>query len=279
MPGQNKYDYAPEYVAARSVLLDALDALREHLPSIIVVGAQAVYLHTGSGDFVDAPMTTDGDLALNVASLATEPEITAAMRRAEFTEGANPGSWKGRGEVAVDIMVVPSQSGRTGLRARAAHLEGHEKWAARITPGLEAALVDHTNRALVALDPADVRQIGVNIAGPAALLVAKAVKFEERLADTRAAGTRVKGKDALDMLRLLRAVDTEDLIAGLRRHRSDERAQGVSARAMNFLNEHGTTPTSVLALAAEAVVGYDPTIAPSFAELARALTASYYALE
>ncbi|MHA6522880.1 hypothetical protein [Tessaracoccus sp. G1721] len=38
---------SPEYVAARRVLLDALEALTDHLPSLILVGAQAVYHHTG----------------------------------------------------------------------------------------------------------------------------------------------------------------------------------------------------------------------------------------
>ncbi|MFZ0904355.1 MAG: hypothetical protein WAN71_10910, partial [Mycobacterium sp.] len=90
MPGENEFVYAPEYVAARAVLLDALDALDGHLPTIIVVGAQAVYLHTGAGDFVEPPMTTDGDLALNAESLKTSPEITAAMAAAGFKQGANP---------------------------------------------------------------------------------------------------------------------------------------------------------------------------------------------
>ncbi|MCL2804066.1 MAG: hypothetical protein FWD29_08995 [Micrococcales bacterium] len=40
---------SPEYVAARSVLLDALEALHDHLDNLIMVGAQAVYLHTGEG--------------------------------------------------------------------------------------------------------------------------------------------------------------------------------------------------------------------------------------
>jgi len=40
---------APEYVAARRILLDALDALHDHIDSLILVGAQAVYLHTGDG--------------------------------------------------------------------------------------------------------------------------------------------------------------------------------------------------------------------------------------
>ena len=37
----------PRYVLARSVLLDALEALGEQRSALIVVGAQAVYLHTG----------------------------------------------------------------------------------------------------------------------------------------------------------------------------------------------------------------------------------------
>lgn len=111
MPGANDISYPAEYVAARAVLLDALQALDDHLPAIVVVGAQAVYLHTGAGDFIEPPMTTDGDLALNVASLRGEPEITAALTDAGFRPGSNPGSWLGTGNVAVDIMVTPSQSG------------------------------------------------------------------------------------------------------------------------------------------------------------------------
>jgi hypothetical protein len=275
MPGRSDFDYAPEYVAARAVLLDALDALRTHLPSVIVVGAQAVYLHTGSGDLIDAPMTTDGDLALDVASLETEPEITAMMRAAAFAEGPNPGSWKGRGDVAVDIMVAPSQSGRTSAKARSARLDGHEKWTARVTPGLEPALVDHSSHTLCALDPADHRHVDVHVAGPAALLVAKAIKFQERLTDTKAAGKRVKEKDALDMLRLLQAVDTEELIAGLRLHLADEYAKDVSIRAMAFLEEQGTAPDAVLPLAAAAVAGGGSTVAPSFAVLTRDLLEAF----
>lgn len=53
-----------EYVAARSVLLDALGGLGPHRDAVVLVGAQAVYLHTGNADFATAPTTTDADLAL-----------------------------------------------------------------------------------------------------------------------------------------------------------------------------------------------------------------------
>lgn len=60
----------PLYVAARGALLDALGALREHLPSIVLVGAQAVYVHAGEADIAVAPFTTDGDLAIDPRTLA-----------------------------------------------------------------------------------------------------------------------------------------------------------------------------------------------------------------
>jgi hypothetical protein len=53
----------PLYVAARSVLLDALTALQPHGLSVIVAGAQAIYLRTGEANLAIAPYTTDGDLA------------------------------------------------------------------------------------------------------------------------------------------------------------------------------------------------------------------------
>lgn len=40
----------PLYVLARQALLDGLAALEPHLNSIVVIGAQAVYLHTGPAD-------------------------------------------------------------------------------------------------------------------------------------------------------------------------------------------------------------------------------------
>ncbi len=48
-------EMAPDYVTARRVLLDALTALSPHLDNLVLVGAQAVYHHTGEGD-LNVPM-------------------------------------------------------------------------------------------------------------------------------------------------------------------------------------------------------------------------------
>ena len=105
----------PEYVAARSVLLDALDALADHRDAIVVVGAQAVYLRTEPiENYQD--FTTDADLALDPDRLADRPGLEEAMRRAGFrlknddTGHPEPGIWEARVSVAerVDDLVIPS---------------------------------------------------------------------------------------------------------------------------------------------------------------------------
>jgi hypothetical protein len=53
MPGEAD----PLYVGARRVLLDALTALQPHLESLVLVGAQAIYLHCGEADFAVSPYT------------------------------------------------------------------------------------------------------------------------------------------------------------------------------------------------------------------------------
>jgi hypothetical protein len=81
MPG----DLDQEYVRARRVLLDALAALSEHRDAVILVGAQAIYLHTGDSDLATAPYTTDGDLALDPGSLESSPLLDQILRSAGFT--------------------------------------------------------------------------------------------------------------------------------------------------------------------------------------------------
>lgn len=205
-------DPAPEYVTARRVLLDALTALQAHLDNLILVGAQAVYHHAGGADLNVPLLTTDGDLAINTRDLADVPEIGMVLRAAGFVAGPNPGHWVTSGDVAVDLMVVPHQAGTTRASARAARLHPHETLTARIARGLEPALVDNEHVTIAALEPGDPRAFELRVAGPAALLTAKAIKISERLdqADTRP--DRLKQKDALDAFRLLQAIDTPDLV-------------------------------------------------------------------
>lgn len=182
----DRVEIDPRYVAARRVLLDALCALAPHGTAVIVVGAQAVYLRTGPSGIAVAPYTTDGDLALDPTLLDDEPALGESMRRAGFTLSDEPGIWDAiariDGEdviIALDLIVpeaVAAGGGRRGAR-----LGPHGNRAARRAVGLEAALVDHGSMTISALDPTDQRRVTVEVAGVAALMVAKAHKIHDRL--------------------------------------------------------------------------------------------------
>lgn len=83
---------APIYVAAREVLLDALDALGGQRHAVILAGAQAIYLHTGDADLAVAEYTTDGDLVVDPALLQNEPRLQAAMEAGGFRLDHSPAS-------------------------------------------------------------------------------------------------------------------------------------------------------------------------------------------
>ena len=88
--------------------------------------------------------------------------------------------------------------GRRGVR-----LGPHGERTARKARGLEGALVDREPHELASLGGGS-RRVGVKVAGPASLLVSKLHKLAERLDEPG----RLKDKDALDVLRILRAVPT-----------------------------------------------------------------------
>lgn len=119
-------------VVARSVLLDALSALHAHIDAIVLVGAQAVYLHTGDAEFVTAPTTTDADVALEPRLLAAEPLLEQALHDAGFIAAADPGTWRGNADVAVDLMVPEALSGHGGRRG--ARLPTHGKHGRTANP-------------------------------------------------------------------------------------------------------------------------------------------------
>lgn len=235
----------PRSVAARRVLLDALEALQAHAAALVIAGAQAVYLHTGDGDLAVAPFTTDADLAVDPEGLAPDPLIEAAMTEAGFQLAiygghVEPGIWTTEVDVAGEQVLVPvdlivPEAAASGGGRRGARLGAHGRRAARRATGLEAALVDHASMTIAALDPADSRSSTANVAGPAALLVAKAHKIHDRVQSGRV--DRLVDKDAADVLRLMQTTSPETVgivLAGLVAH---PMAGSVCAEAVNYLDE------------------------------------------
>src|SRR5262249_6200164 len=152
--------FSEQYVTARRVLLDALEALEAHRSALILVGAQAIYLHTGPADLAVAEFTTDADLALDPTLLGTRRTPAAATERKGFLRQPDaPGVWHSQRHGAhaeVDLMVPEAVA---GPGRRAARLEGHGTHTARKARGLEAALVDKQVRDVRALEPADPRVV------------------------------------------------------------------------------------------------------------------------
>jgi len=202
---------SPEYVEARRVLLDALEALGPHRAAVVLAGAQAVYLRTGPSSLAIAEHTTDGDLAVDPRLLEDAPLLGELMEAAGFKlaklQGSEePGIWQVSAEVEgreqkipVDLIVPAGVAPPGGTRG--ARLGPHGKRAARKAVGLEAALVDNDAMSITALDPADQRSSSVRVAGVAALLVAKTHKLNDRVEAGR--DDRLDDKDASDVVRLL----------------------------------------------------------------------------
>src|SRR3712207_6315573 len=190
-------------VQARSVLLDALLALADHRDSIIVIGAQAIYLHTGAAPTAVAETTKDSDLAVDVRTLRQDPHIDDAMEQAGFfldPISRQPGAWMSPGGIPVDLMVPEALAG--GSSRRSALHPPHDKRSMRRAVGLEAAVIDNAEVRVASLSPDNNRSVRAKVAGPAALLVAKLHKIAER----RGTPNRLIDKDAHDIYRLLGAV-------------------------------------------------------------------------
>lgn len=252
-----------EYVEARRVLLDALDAMRAHLDALILVGAQAVYLRTQGRLSGYQAFTTDADIVLDPTKLGPIPPLGQAMIAAGFTLTPEPGVWEANFNragiedqivVPVDLIVPEQLAPRAGRRA--ARLPGeHGKTTARKSAGLEGAVVDNSPVTITAFEPDDVRTMTINVAGPGALLVAKAHKLGERLATPG----RLLAKDAGDIYRLFDATAPTEMSATLTRLLDDERSSRATTLALEYIERLFATPTSTgTRLAVDALRGTLP---------------------
>lgn len=264
-------------VRARSALLDALGALEDHRNAVIVIGAHAIYLHTGDVPVALAETTKDSDLALDPTRLDDDPRIEQAMTRAGFYLDPvknQPGAWLNFDGVPVDLMVAEALAGPGTKSARGARIPPHDKRAARRARGLEAAVVDNDTFHVAALDPADPRRYDVRVAGAAALLVAKAHKIAERVT----VPDRLNDKDAHDIYRLLVGIETDVLASATLVLISHPLSANTTAEAMSHLSELFAAGPDALAATmagrAEEGIGEPATVALSVSILAGDLLAA-----
>lgn len=265
MPG---VDYL--IVEARAALLDAVAALEAHKDSVILIGAQAIYLRTGSATFALAEATKDSDLAIDPRKLGEDPRLEEAMTDAGFIlnpVSRQPGAWMSPNGIPVDLM-VPEHLAGSGSR-RGVRIPPHAKHSARRAVGIEAAIIDQSPMTVESLD-GDGRSAIINVAGPSALLVAKLHKLGERVGNP----DRLNDKDAHDIYRLLVATEAPDLAETVRRLLTDKLSQEVTAQALAYLEQLFVSPEalgSTMAGRAEEGVGQPDTVSAAASFLAQDL--------
>ena len=229
------------YVRARAALLDAAEALSEQLDAVVLVGAQAIYVHTGDADFgATAPYTTDADLCVAPAELSDAPLLPELLNARGFTAGGQPGAWLSPDGIPVDLMVPDALA---GPGKRGARLGPHGKRVARRAKGLEGALVDRERMVITSLDPGVERSV--------AMLV---------------------------VLRLLQATGTATLAARLVHLADDADSAEVSAEAVSRLAPLFGTPDAVgigMAIRAARADAEADVISASFTTLVSDLLAAY----
>ncbi|MFE0438890.1 hypothetical protein ACFW2K_28480 [Streptomyces nigra] len=253
---------------ARTVLLDALVALKDHRDALTVVGAQAVYLRTQDVAIRSAAYTSDGDISVDPALLGDQPLLEQAMRDAGFSlRDGQSGLWErpeqvGAVTVPVEVdLLVPHQLAPQPNKRRRTELPPHDSWATKKVPGLEVAAVDRSPMTLSSLVPGDDRRIEAYVAGPAALLIAKAFKLDERIteAEKRERTDRLSNKDAGDVYRIMAVVPSDDVADTLAGLRSDTRVGDIAAEGLERLHKlFGGANTPGTELAVQALAGDVP---------------------
>ncbi|MFE4359045.1 hypothetical protein [Kitasatospora sp. NPDC056800] len=264
-------------IVARRVLLDGLTALIDHLPALTIVGAQAVYLRTPDAAISNAPFTSDGDLSIDPMLLGNEPHLDDSLRAAGFRlkNQDQPGLWERPEDVSgkvvpveLDLLIPRQLSPKNGKRS--AKVPPHGPMSARWIEGLEVAALDRSPMIVSSLDPADARSVTVNVAGPAALLVAKAFKISDRLKQANARPDRLTDKDAGDVLRIMMTTPVRGVVAAFAALKEDERVGKTATDGLQKLHElFGAAATPGVDMAVSALAGDVPEdririLAPAF---------------
>ncbi|WP_327135849.1 hypothetical protein OG311_37685 (plasmid) [Streptomyces sp. NBC_01343] len=258
--------------AARKVLLDALIALEGHREALTVVGAQAVYLCTSDAAISSASYTSDGDISIDPEFLGEQPLLEEAMHAAGFTlkldrNGEQQvGLWErteqvGGIEVGVEVdLLVPENLAPGSKKKRRTEMPPHDGWAAKKVPGLEVAAVDRSLMTISSLTPHDDRSVQAYVAGPAALLVAKAYKLHERIIDAEKGRTnRLSAKDAGDVYRIMANVPARQVRASFDTLCQDLRVGAVATEGLHLLRRlFGAAATPGTELAVQAMAGDIP---------------------
>jgi hypothetical protein len=198
---------------SRRLLVHTIDALNDFNDAVTVIGAHAVHFWVERAwGPTEMEATRDGDLVIDPAFVTDDPKLIDMMTAAGVTPALpdRPGiygfanetglEWKQR--TTVDLIVPETYA---GAGRRAARIPGQRNAASRAL-GLELAVWDRTFTKITTIDE-PIESVEAYVAGPAALLVAKAHKVHERMADFSTRPHRLKPKDSGDVALLMMVSD------------------------------------------------------------------------
>lgn len=165
--------------------------------------------------------------------------ITAGFTlRTRAGGGVDPGTWLKTTDITgtplqvpVDLIIPHGAMPGAG-NTRGARLGEHGRTTARLTRGLEGALVDHQTKPVTGLDVDDPRTMDIEVAGVGALLVAKLIKLSER---TQGRLDRLNDKVAGDIYRLIRTTPAPAMAARLHQLSEHPASAAITAEALDAL--------------------------------------------
>jgi hypothetical protein len=216
-PATTVRDVAYGVQQSRRLLIDTIKALADFADGITVVGAHAVHVWV-QDTLGPIPMqaTRDADVAVNPVFVASDPKLLDLMVGigVEPALPDRPGVYGYATEAELPLaerttidLIVPEAYAGPGRRA--ARIAGQQHAASRAV-GLELAVWDRHRRTLAAIGDPD-HTVDAWIAGPAALLTAKAHKVHERLAQLATRPDRLRPKDSGDIALLMMASDPKNV--------------------------------------------------------------------
>lgn len=96
---------------------------------MILIGAQAIYLRTGSAAFALAEATKDADLAIDARTLGEDPLLEEAMTAAGFIlnpVSKQPGAWMSPNGIEQPLLLRFHPCGLRGPRTGASATAGRD---------------------------------------------------------------------------------------------------------------------------------------------------------
>ncbi|MDR1188326.1 MAG: hypothetical protein LBK95_12880 [Bifidobacteriaceae bacterium] len=259
-------DLEIEVVTSRRALIDVLIGLAEHREALTVLGGHAVIEVTqGIPALPPEDTTHDGDLGVTPELLGADPKLGERMAALgyETVRPERPGVWSPvtqrdrsiHSRDSVDL-IAPMSLARDGMTTtrdiRAARVGAHGKRAVSATRGTELSVLDRRLLVLRSFDGGPT--VDAYVAGPSALLCAKAYKIHDRLdpAELRRNADRLRPKDFADLYRLLRAVEPEEAAQVFHQGIADPRIGEAVKLGRDYLMEILRDSSTVAVMVADA---------------------------